>query len=64
MESYGICNVKSTEKLCPAGCPGQHFTCDDLRESRGPALLVYYAPALMQKAGRQDPLGALRRGWS
>lgn len=52
-------NILSKE-LAITGCPGQHFTCDDLRESRGPALLVYYAPALMQKAGRQDPLGALR----
>ncbi|CAJ1430276.1 unnamed protein product [Effrenium voratum] len=34
------------------GCQGQHFLCDDSRESRGPAILVYYAPALMQKAGR------------
>jgi len=25
----------------------------------GPAILVYYAPALMQKAGKQDPRGAL-----
>jgi len=28
-------------------------------EYRGPAVLVYYAPALMQKAGKQDPRGAL-----
>jgi hypothetical protein len=28
-------------------------------EYRGPAILVYYAPALMQKAGKQDPRGAL-----
>jgi len=28
-------------------------------EFRGPAILVYYAPALMQKAGKQDPHGAL-----
>jgi hypothetical protein len=27
---------------------------------RGPSILVYYAPALMQKAGKQDPYGALR----
>ena len=51
---------KHLQELAITGCPGQHFLCDDLRESRGPALLVYYAPALMQKAGRKDPLGALR----
>jgi len=28
-------------------------------EYGGPAILVYYAPALMQKAGKQDPRGAL-----
>eukprot|EP00434_Breviolum_minutum_P006582 symbB.v1.2.005810.t1/scaffold342.1/size227955/3 len=52
-------NILSKE-LAITGCPGQHFNCDDMRESRGPALLVYYAPALMQKAGRKDPFGALR----
>jgi hypothetical protein len=29
-------------------------------EQKGPAILVYYAPALMQKAGKEDPLRALR----
>jgi len=29
-------------------------------EHKGPAILVYYAPALMQKAGKEDPLRALR----
>ena len=43
-----------------AGCPGQSYSCDDSREVRGPAILVYYAPALMQKAGRKNPYGALR----
>jgi hypothetical protein len=28
-------------------------------ERRGPSILVYYAPALMQKAGKEDPLGTL-----
>jgi hypothetical protein len=28
-------------------------------EMKGPAILVYYAPALMQKAGKEDPLKAL-----
>ncbi|CAK9074275.1 Mitogen-activated protein kinase kinase kinase 3 [Durusdinium trenchii] len=42
------------------GCPGQSYSCDDSREVRGPAILVYYAPALMQKAGRKNPYGALR----
>ncbi|CAJ1366545.1 unnamed protein product [Effrenium voratum] len=49
-----------SKELAITGCQGQHFLCDDSRESRGPAILVYYAPALMQKAGRKDPLGALR----
>mmetsp|Transcript_118132 Transcript_118132/g.294594 ORF Transcript_118132/g.294594 Transcript_118132/m.294594 type:complete len:1402 (-) Transcript_118132:48-4253(-) len=31
----------------------------DVAPSEGPALMVYYAPALMQKAGKVDPAGAL-----
>eukprot|EP00913_Durusdinium_trenchii_P002639 g2444.t1 len=47
-------------ELAITGCPGQSYSCDDSREVRGPAILVYYAPALMQKAGRKNPYGALR----
>ncbi|CAK9065452.1 unnamed protein product, partial [Durusdinium trenchii] len=49
-----------TKELAITGCPGQSYSCDDSREVRGPAILVYYAPALMQKAGRKNPYGALR----
>jgi hypothetical protein len=53
--------------------PDQDVLCDELSnvdiwnqswarqesEQHGPAILVYYAPALMQKAGKEDPRGAL-----
>jgi len=29
-------------------------------EQKGPAILIYYAPALMQKAGKEDPVRALK----
>ena len=32
-------------------------------EPSGPALLVYYAPALVQKAGEAQVLGVPKRGW-
>lgn len=53
-------HILSTE-LAITGIDGQSFSCcsgDDV--SAGPALLVYYAPALMQKAGRHDPLATMR----
>jgi len=52
------------EVLCTemslTGCKKQEFrTAPERSRSVGPALLVYYAPALMQKAGRSDPSKAL-----
>jgi len=40
-------------------CQEQQDAAQRKVDSGGPALLVYYAPALMQKAGKVDPLGAL-----
>lgn len=52
------------EELALTGCVGQAYKNEQvgLRTSvgsPGPAILVYYAPALMQKAGKTDPVGAL-----
>jgi len=48
------------EELMRTGCEGQVFQREGRSPSNaGPALLVYYAPALMQKAGKADPLGAM-----
>jgi len=48
-----------SQELAMTGIADQHFQRDSLRETRGPAILVYYSPALMQKAGKKDPLAAL-----
>jgi len=48
------------EELARTGCPDQSFAREDGKVPEGgPAILVYYAPALMQKAGAADPCGAL-----
>eukprot|EP00931_Biecheleriopsis_adriatica_P021050 TRINITY_DN13886_c0_g1_i1.p1 TRINITY_DN13886_c0_g1~~TRINITY_DN13886_c0_g1_i1.p1 ORF type:complete len:1262 (+),score=289.72 TRINITY_DN13886_c0_g1_i1:34-3819(+) len=47
-------------ELAMTSCHDQDFVRDNLHEKRGPAILVYYSPALMQKAGRKDPQGAMR----
>jgi len=55
--------ILSQEMAC-TGCKGQQFSTDDLKGQptcgKGPAILVYYGPALMQKAGKKDPKSALR----
>lgn len=49
------------DELARTGCKGQSFQREgQLEEDGGPALLIYYAPALMQKAGASDPHGAMR----
>lgn len=49
--------VLSTE-LARTGCQNQSFRCDPGPDS-GPAFLVYYAPAFLQKNAMVDPRGAL-----
>lgn len=50
-------------EMALTGCKGQQYHRDNLHDSpyykKGPAFLVYYAPALLQKAGKKDPRGAL-----
>lgn len=50
------------EELARTGCEGQSFakegTANEI-QAGGPALLIYYSPALMQKGGALDPLGAM-----
>jgi hypothetical protein len=51
-------------ELAVSGCSGQSYRRESSQglcpvSEGGPAILVYYAPALMQKAGAADPLGAL-----
>lgn len=47
-------------ELSLTGCVDQKFSREGTQWSTGgPAILVYYAPALLQKAGSTDPSGAL-----
>jgi len=52
-----------SEELALTGSQGQVYARNTLKDSfmrgKGPAILVYYAPALMQKGGKTDPYGAL-----
>jgi len=48
------------QELARTGRVEQRYARDTLPASSGPALLVYYAPALMQKNCASDPDGALR----
>merc|ERR1712050_80133 len=41
------------------GCMGQSYTRDFLGDGMGPAFLVYYGPALMQRNVANDARGAL-----
>eukprot|EP00931_Biecheleriopsis_adriatica_P058631 TRINITY_DN34953_c0_g1_i2.p1 TRINITY_DN34953_c0_g1~~TRINITY_DN34953_c0_g1_i2.p1 ORF type:complete len:1188 (+),score=246.71 TRINITY_DN34953_c0_g1_i2:166-3729(+) len=50
-------------ELAVTGCKDQSFDIEELAGSpttMGPAILIYYAPALMQKAGASDPRATLR----
>jgi len=44
-----------SEELARTGAAGQAYQCDHVVAEGGPAFLVYYAPALMQKAASVDP---------
>jgi len=47
-------------ELAVTGCEGQGFQHEeDSPAGSGPAILVYYGPALLQKAGKRDLRGAL-----
>lgn len=48
-----------SQELAITGCSQQKYKRDSWKEAGGPAILVYYAPALMQKAGREDPFSAM-----
>ncbi|CAE7242314.1 MAP3K3 [Symbiodinium natans] len=48
-----------SEELSLTGLCDQSFS-KVVGPKRGPALLLYYAPAMMQKAGREDALNTLR----
>jgi hypothetical protein len=47
------------EELARTGCKGQSFKDDSNIPQGGPAFLVYYAPALLQRNATIDPGGAL-----
>jgi len=48
------------QELAITGCKGQRYLTDDKDVPvEGPAILVYYAPALMQKLGQSNPKQAL-----
>eukprot|EP00403_Amphidinium_massartii_P049386 CAMPEP_0178465670 /NCGR_PEP_ID=MMETSP0689_2-20121128/51484_1 /TAXON_ID=160604 /ORGANISM="Amphidinium massartii, Strain CS-259" /LENGTH=1352 /DNA_ID=CAMNT_0020092623 /DNA_START=215 /DNA_END=4273 /DNA_ORIENTATION=+ len=53
-----------SEEMAMTGLKGQQYARDSLKDTpqcgRGPAFLIYYGPALMQKAGKTDPYGAMR----
>merc|ERR1712226_1204776 len=46
------------EEMARTGCVNQSYSCDYVK-CLGPAFLIYYGPALMQKAGAIDPSGTL-----
>lgn len=46
-------------ELALTGCAEQQFSREPKHQRIGPAILVYYSPALLQKAGAVDPKGAL-----
>jgi len=49
------------DEMAITGCRGQFFANDCPSEgSYGPAFLIYYGPALMQKAGKENPTTTLR----
>jgi hypothetical protein len=56
-----------SEEMALTGCKDQIFDCERNGDanwtgsagSKGPAFLIYYGPALMQRAGRQDPTKAM-----
>lgn len=47
------------EELSLTGCCDQSFS-QNQQKQRGPAILLYYGPALMQKAGSADPYNTMR----
>lgn len=47
------------EELALTGCQDQAFSLHP-QKPKGPAILVYYGPALMQKAGAADPYNTMR----
>merc|ERR1719162_2933881 len=51
------------QEMAITGCRGQSYAHEPLVESgssgKGPAILVYYGPALLQKAGKKDPKACL-----
>lgn len=54
--------ILTTEMAC-SGCQDQKFLREGqppILQTSGPAILIYYAPALMQKAGATNPRAALR----
>lgn len=51
-----------SEEMALTGINGQFFECEPPQDqiSKGPALLIYYGPALMQNAGKENPHLAMR----
>jgi len=51
------------QEMALTGCKDQSYACERLVDAdargKGPAVLVYYGPALLQKAGKKDPKGCL-----
>lgn len=56
--------VALSEEMAITGCRGQQYVVDSLEggpaHGKGPAILVYYGPALLQKLGSRFPRLALR----
>lgn len=48
------------EELSLTGCQDQAFSQMMQQRLKGPAILLYYGPALMQKAGSADPYNTMR----
>jgi len=50
------------QEMAVTGCKEQSYAREPIAESggKGPAILVYYGPALLQKAGKKDPKSCLQ----
>merc|ERR1712190_303976 len=48
-----------SQEMAISGCKSQYYEQDVVKDSsinnHGPALLIYYSPALLQKSGKKDP---------
>jgi len=63
LEAFKDLNEKDhailSEELARTGCQGQVYVRDTVQACKGPAFLVYYGPALLNKNAKMDSRGVL-----